>query len=202
MVTPPVRSPHHYGHPCSVPNCIPRCKLAPCNRVISPLRSLLPSPVGDRIREVTLYNYSERLIETSLLLILQWGVSCMGTLMFWGCVFLCKCAPVLTLDVLQIAEDQTYVAWLTNLAKAGYFSAVLSLIQKSTAPASCFCASRSHSCNRIHPKHPPPMQLAGSRPLVDQQWEGGLITKSNIAAMLWNWGNRSWNWSANWLIVG
>ena len=28
-VTSLVRSPHHYGHPCSVPNCIPQCKLAP-----------------------------------------------------------------------------------------------------------------------------------------------------------------------------
>ena len=50
-----VRSPHHYGHPCSVPNCIPQCKLAPCNMVTSQLRSRLPSPVGDRISEVPLY---------------------------------------------------------------------------------------------------------------------------------------------------
>ena len=84
-----------------------------------------------------------------------------------------KCAPVLTLDVLQIAEGQLSVARLTNLAKSGYFSAVgrLSFIQKSTYPVSCFCASRSFSCNWIHPKYPPPLQLAGSRHLVDQQCE-------------------------------
>ena len=51
-VTSLVRLPHHYGHPCSVPNCIPQCKFAPCNKVTSPLRSLLSSPVGDRINEV------------------------------------------------------------------------------------------------------------------------------------------------------
>ena len=33
-----------------------------------------------------------------------------------GCVLLCKCVPVLTLDVLQTAEDPTYVGRLTNLA--------------------------------------------------------------------------------------
>ena len=66
----------------------------------------------------------------------------------YGYVFLCKCVPVLTLDVLQIAEDPEYVGRLTNLAKSGYFSAVLSLLQKSTDPASCFYASRSHIfCN-------------------------------------------------------
>ena len=54
MVTSLVRSPHHYGHPFSVPNCIPQCNLAPFNTVTSPLRSLLPSPAGDRIREVPL----------------------------------------------------------------------------------------------------------------------------------------------------
>ena len=56
-VTSLVRSPHHYGHPCSVPNCIPQCKLASCNMVTSQLRSRLPSPVGDRITisEVPLY---------------------------------------------------------------------------------------------------------------------------------------------------
>ena len=42
-VTSLVRSPHQYGHPCSVPNCIAQCKLAPCNTVTSPLRSLLSS---------------------------------------------------------------------------------------------------------------------------------------------------------------
>ena len=86
-------------------------------------------------------------------------------------MLLCKCVPVLTLDVLQIAEEQTYVARLTNLAKSGYFSGVLSFIQKSADSAYCFCASRSHSCNWIHPKHPPHMQLAGSRPLVEKQWK-------------------------------
>ena len=86
-----------------------------------------------------------------------------------GCVLLCKSVPVLTLDVLQIAEDPHYVGRLATLAKSGYFSAVLYLIQKSIDPASCFCASRSHSCNWIYPKHPPPLKLAGSRPLVDQQ---------------------------------
>ena len=38
-----LRSPHHYGHPCPVPNCILLCKLAPCNKVTSPLRSLAQS---------------------------------------------------------------------------------------------------------------------------------------------------------------
>ena len=50
-----VRSPHHYGHTGSVPNCMAQCKLASCNTVTSPLRSLLPSPVGARISEVPLY---------------------------------------------------------------------------------------------------------------------------------------------------
>ena len=54
-VTSLVRSPHHYGHPGSVPNCIPQCRLAPCNMVTSPLRSLLSSAVVDRISEVPLY---------------------------------------------------------------------------------------------------------------------------------------------------
>ena len=54
-VTSLVKSPHHYGHPGSVPYCIPQCKLAPCNKVTSPLRSLLPSPVGDLITEVPMY---------------------------------------------------------------------------------------------------------------------------------------------------
>ena len=44
-------SPHHYGHSFPVPNCIPQRNLTPCNTVTS----LLPSPVGDRIREVPLY---------------------------------------------------------------------------------------------------------------------------------------------------
>ena len=82
-------------------------------------------------------------------------------------MFLCMCVPVLTLDVLQIAEDPKYVGRLTNLTKSGYFSAV----QKLTGPASCFYASRLHSCNWIYPKNPPPLQLAGSRPLVDQRRE-------------------------------
>ena len=75
-------------------------------------------------------------------------------------MLLCKCVPVVTLDVLQTAEDAKDVGRLTNLAKPGYFSAVLSFLQKSTDPASCFYAGRSHSCNWIHPKHPPPLQLA------------------------------------------
>ena len=54
-VTSLVRSPHHCSHPCSVPYCILQCKLDPCNKVTSPLRSLLPSPAGDRISEVPLY---------------------------------------------------------------------------------------------------------------------------------------------------
>ena len=54
-VTSLVRLPHHWGHHFAVPNCIPQCNLAPCNTVTSPLRSLLPSPMGDRIREVPLY---------------------------------------------------------------------------------------------------------------------------------------------------
>ena len=44
-VTSLVRSSHHYGHPSSVQKCIPPCKLAPCNTVASPLRSLLSSPM-------------------------------------------------------------------------------------------------------------------------------------------------------------
>ena len=54
-VTSLVRSPHNYGHPGSVPICILQCKLAPCNTVTYPLRSLLPSPGGDLISEVPLY---------------------------------------------------------------------------------------------------------------------------------------------------
>ena len=42
-----------------------------------------------------------------------------------GCVLLCKNVPVLTLDVLQIAEHPHYVGRLTTLAKSAYFSAVL-----------------------------------------------------------------------------
>ena len=64
-----------------------------------------------------------------------------------------------------------YVGRLTSLAKSGYFSAVLSFLQKLTDPASCFYASRSHICHWIYPKNPPPLQLAVSRPLMDQQWE-------------------------------
>ena len=94
-------------------------------------------------------------------------------------VVVCSCVPVLTLDVLQIDEDQTNVARLTNLAKSGFFSSVWPTLFQSTDPVSCFCASRSHSCNWIHPKHPPPMQLAGSRPIVGQQ-----LTRSIITAML------------------
>ena len=56
-VTSLVKPPHHYGHLCSVPNCIPPCKLAPCSMVTSPLRSLLSSPVGDRNSEVPLYSF-------------------------------------------------------------------------------------------------------------------------------------------------
>ena len=41
-----------------------------------------------------------------------------------GYVLLRKCVPVLTLDVLQIAEDPKYIGRLTNLAKPWYFSAV------------------------------------------------------------------------------
>ena len=51
-----VRSPHHYGHPCSVPKCIPQCKefeLAHCNTVT--LRTRLSRPVGDRNSGVPLY---------------------------------------------------------------------------------------------------------------------------------------------------
>ena len=47
-----------------------------------------------------------------------------------------KRVPGLTFDVQQIAEDPKYVGRLTNLAKSGYFSAVLSFLQKSTDPAS------------------------------------------------------------------
>ncbi len=66
-----------------------------------------------------------------------------------GCMLLCKWIPVLTLDVLHIAEYPKYVGRLINLAKSGYFS-VLSFLQKSTDPASCFCASRSHIRNILH----------------------------------------------------
>ena len=66
-VTSLIRSPHHYGHSCSVPNCIPQCNLAPCNTVNSPLRSLLPSHVGHRIREVPLYIYIIILRKTACL---------------------------------------------------------------------------------------------------------------------------------------
>ncbi len=58
----------------------------------------------------------------------------------------CSCIrvliPVLTLHVLQIAEDPHCVGRLATLAKSGYFSAVglLYLIQKSRDPASCFYA--------------------------------------------------------------
>ena len=41
-----------------------------------------------------------------------------------GCVLLCKSVPVLTHEVLQIAEDPKYVGRLTTLAKSGNFSAV------------------------------------------------------------------------------
>ena len=58
-VTSLVRKPPHYSHPGSVPNCIPQCKYPPCNKVTSPLRSLLPSPVGDLNSEVPLYLYEE-----------------------------------------------------------------------------------------------------------------------------------------------
>ena len=54
-VTSFVRSPHHYGHICLVPNYIPPCKFAPCNTDTSPLRSLLPRPMGDHNSEVSLY---------------------------------------------------------------------------------------------------------------------------------------------------
>ena len=64
-----------------------------------------------------------------------------------GRVLLCKCVPVLTHDVLQTAEDPKNVGRLTNLAKSGYFSAVLSFIMKSTDPASGFCAGGLHRCN-------------------------------------------------------
>ena len=59
-----------------------------------------------------------------------------------GCVLLYKSVPVLTLYVLQIAEDPHCVGRLATLAKSGYFSAVglLYLIQKSRDPASCFYA--------------------------------------------------------------
>ena len=33
-----------------------------------------------------------------------------------GCVLLCKCVPVVTLDVVQTAEDPTFVGRLTNFA--------------------------------------------------------------------------------------
>ena len=54
-VTSLVRKPPNYSHPGSVPNYIPQCKLPPCNKVTSPLRSLLPSPVRDLNSEVPLY---------------------------------------------------------------------------------------------------------------------------------------------------
>ena len=57
-----------------------------------------------------------------------------------GCVLLYKSVPVLTFYVLQIAEDPHCVGRLATLAKSGYFSAVLYLIQKSTDAASCFYA--------------------------------------------------------------
>ena len=38
-----------------------------------------------------------------------------------GCVLLCKCVPVLTLDVLHIAENPKYVGRLTNLSKSRLF---------------------------------------------------------------------------------
>ena len=54
-VTSLVRKPPHYSHR-GVPNCISQCK-TPCNKVTSPLRSLLPSPVGDLNSQVPLYMY-------------------------------------------------------------------------------------------------------------------------------------------------
>ena len=62
-----------------------------------------------------------------------------------GCVFLCKCVRILTLDVLRIAEYPKYARRLTNLAKSGYFSVVLYVIQKSTDSASYFSASSSRA---------------------------------------------------------
>ena len=101
-------------------------------------------------------------------------------------MLLCKCVPVLTLDVLQIAEDQTYVAWLTNFAKAGYFSAVFSFIQKSTDPVSFFCASRSHSCNWIDSTSETSSTYATCwfKASCGLTVGRGLLTISTIAAML------------------
>ena len=102
-------------------------------------------------------------------------------------MLLCKCVPVLTLDVLQIAEDPKYARRLTNLAKSGYFSAVLYFMLYSRQnAASCFLASRFHSCNWIRPKHSSPLQLAWSRLLVDQQREacylgGEFVNKASNA---------------------
>ena len=83
-----------------------------------------------------------------------------------------KRVPGLTLDVLQIAEDPKYVGRLTNLAISGYFSAVLSFLQKSTDPASCFNASRSSTFATCW------IQASCESSVR------GLLTRSIIAAML------------------
>ena len=69
-VTSLLKSRHHYGHPCSVPNCTPQCKLTPCNTVTSPLRSLLPRHVDVRNTEVPLYalNVAQTKLESLSLL--------------------------------------------------------------------------------------------------------------------------------------
>ena len=55
MVTSLVRKPPHYSHPGSVPNMYSTVQITPCNKVTSPLRSLLPSPVGELNSKVPLY---------------------------------------------------------------------------------------------------------------------------------------------------
>ena len=84
---------------------------------------------------------------------LECGIDSHGT----GCMLLGRCVPVLTLDVLQIAEycfahvgglkvDPMLQFLLVYLAKCGYFSAVL--LFKWSLHASCFCAA---GCIRSKP---------------------------------------------------
>ena len=97
-------------------------------------------------------------------------------------MLLCKCFPVLTLDVLQIAEDPKCVGRLTNAAKSGYFSAVLSLSRSQRLlPLASAQVDRTAATGYI--------QTSSTNAIC---WfkascgstVGGLLTRSIIAAML------------------
>ena len=106
---------------------------------------------------------------------------------------LLMCCRLLKTDSHTYVDPKYVSTFLANLVKSGYFSQMFSCVQKSTEPASCSCASRSHSCSWIHPIETSLTFATCCFQAPCGSAARGLLTRSITAAMSWNCENRLWN---------